>query len=63
MSTLQLYAYIIGFIFFLFGCYFYYLSRNKDLSNDQKLIKSQNKVIKEEFDKKIKNTLLWKHIS
>ena len=33
------------------------------ISNDQKLIKSQNKVIKEEFDKKIKNTLLWKHIS
>ena len=31
--------------------------------NDQKLIKSQNKVIKEEFDKKTKNTLLWKHIS
>ena len=33
------------------------------ISNDQKLIKSQNKVIKEEFDKKTKNTLLWKHIS
>jgi ATP-dependent DNA helicase RecG len=33
------------------------------ISNDQKLIKSQNKVIKEEFDKKSKNTLLWKHIS
>ena len=33
------------------------------ISNDKKLIKSQNKVIKEEFDKKTKNTLLWKHIS
>ena len=41
MSTLQLYAYIIGFIFFLFGCYFYYLSRNKDLCNDQKLTRKR----------------------
>ena len=41
MSTLQLYAYIIGFIFFLFGCYIYYLSRNKDLSNDQKLTRKR----------------------
>ena len=41
MSTLQLYAYIIGFIFFLFGCYFYYLSRNKDLTNDQKLTRKR----------------------
>ncbi|MDC0625312.1 hypothetical protein OAP76_06560 [Alphaproteobacteria bacterium] len=41
MSTLQLYAYIIGLIFFLLGCYFYYLSRNKDLSNDQKLTRKR----------------------
>ena len=33
------------------------------ITNDQKLIKSENKVIKEEFDNKTKNTLLWKHIS
>ena len=41
MSTLQLYAYIIGFLFFLFGIYFYYLSRKEDLSNNQKLTRKR----------------------
>jgi len=27
------------------------------------LIKIENKLIKEEYNKKTKNTLLWKHIS
>ena len=33
------------------------------VSNDQKLIKVENKLIKEEYNNKTKNTLLWKHIS
>ena len=41
MSTLQLYIYIGGFIFFLIGCYLYYLSRNENLSNDQKLTRKR----------------------
>ena len=35
----------------------------KIISNDQKLIKIENKLINEEYNKKTKNTLLWKHIS
>ena len=35
----------------------------KIISNDQKLIKIENKLIKEGYNKKTKNTLLWKHIS
>jgi ATP-dependent DNA helicase RecG len=35
----------------------------KIISSDQKLIKIENKLIKEEYNKKTKNTLLWKHIS
>ena len=41
MSTLQLYIYLGGSLFFFIGCYFYYLSRNKDLSNDQKLTRKR----------------------
>ena len=33
------------------------------ISMDSKLIKIENKLIKEEYNKKTKNTLLWKHIS
>ena len=33
------------------------------ISMDSRLIKIENKLIKEEYDKKTKNTLLWKHIS
>jgi ATP-dependent DNA helicase RecG len=35
----------------------------KIISNDQKLIKIENKLINEEYNKKTKNTFLWKHIS
>jgi len=35
----------------------------KIISVDQRLVKVENKLIKEEFNKKTKNTLLWKHIS
>ena len=35
----------------------------KIISVDQRLFKVENKLIKEEFNKKTKNTLLWKHIS
>ena len=35
----------------------------KIISVDQRLVKVENKLIKEEFHKKTKNTLLWKHIS
>ena len=37
MRIIVKYSYIIGFSFFLFGIYFYYLSRKEDLSNNQKL--------------------------
>ncbi len=37
MTDLQISIYISGFIFFIIGCYFYYLSKNENLSNDQKL--------------------------
>ncbi|MDB4014082.1 ATP-dependent DNA helicase RecG [Flavobacteriaceae bacterium] len=35
----------------------------KIISVDQRLVKVENKLIKEEFNKKTKNTFLWKHIS
>jgi len=41
MSTLQLYVYISGILFFLIGCYLYYFSRNENLSNEQKLIRKR----------------------
>ncbi|MDA9239416.1 ATP-dependent DNA helicase RecG, partial [bacterium] len=34
----------------------------KIISVDQRLVKVENKLIKEEFNKKTKNTFLWKHI-
>ena len=41
MSTIQLYVYISGFLFFLIGCYLYYLSKNKNLTYDQKKIRKR----------------------
>ena len=37
MTDIQLYVYLIGFVFFFIGIYFYYLLRKEDLSNNQKL--------------------------
>jgi hypothetical protein len=41
MTDIQLYVYLIGFVFFFIGVYFYYLSRKEDLSNNQKLIEKE----------------------
>ena len=41
MSTLQLYIYGAGVIFFLMGCFFYYISRNESLSIKQKLTRKR----------------------
>ena len=35
MTDLQWYAYLGGFVAFAIGCYVYYLSRNKELSDQQ----------------------------
>ncbi len=35
MTTIQFYAYLSGFITFFIGCYFYYLSRDKNLNEKQ----------------------------
>ena len=37
MSTLQLFIYVVGIVFFLMGCFFYHISRNEVLSINQKL--------------------------
>ena len=41
MSSLQLYIYILGVIFFLTGCFFYYISRNEGLSINQKITRKR----------------------
>ena len=41
MSDLQLYIYFGGCVFFIIGCFIYYLKSNKNLSNKQKLIRSR----------------------
>ena len=35
MTDLQWYAYLGGFVAFAIGCYVYYLSRNKNLDDQQ----------------------------
>ena len=35
MTELQWYAYLGGFVSFTIGCYLYYLSRNKELNDQQ----------------------------
>ena len=35
MTQLQWYAYLVGFVAFAIGCYVYYLSRNKELNDQQ----------------------------
>ena len=35
MTQLQWYAYLGGFVAFAIGCYVYYLSRNKELNDQQ----------------------------
>ena len=42
MTDLQWYAYIGGFVAFAIGCYVYYLSRNKELNDQQ--IKNRKRV-------------------
>ena len=43
MTELQWYAYLGGFLAFAVGCYFYYLSRNKELKNKQ--VKNRKKIM------------------
>ncbi len=40
MTDFQLYIYYAGCTAFILGCFFYYLKSNKDLSNQQKKIRS-----------------------
>ena len=40
MTDLQWYAYLGGFVAFAIGCYLYYLSRSKEL-NDQQIKKKK----------------------
>ena len=39
MSNLQWYAYLSGVVTFFIGCFFYYQSRKKNLSEKQKVAK------------------------
>lgn len=41
MTELQFYAYILGFAAFTIGCYVYYLSRNKQLNDQQVKIRKR----------------------
>ena len=41
MTELQWYAYLLGFLAFAIGCYVYYLSRNKQLNNQQVKIRKR----------------------
>ena len=43
MTDLQWYAYLGGFVAFAIGCYVYYLSRNKELNDQQ--IKNRKRVM------------------
>ena len=43
MTELQWYAYFGGFVAFTIGCYLYYLSRNKELNDQQ--IKNRKRVM------------------
>ena len=39
MTELQLYVYLLGFIFFFIGVYFHIQKKKKDISEKQKLFK------------------------
>ena len=39
MNNLQWYAYLSGVVTFFIGCFFYYQSRKKDLSEKQKVVR------------------------
>ena len=39
MTELQLYVYIIGFVFFFIGVYFHIQKKKKDISEKQKLFR------------------------
>ena len=43
MNELQWYAYLGGFVAFAIGCYVYYLSRSKELNDQQ--IKNRKRVM------------------
>ena len=43
MTDLQWYAYLGGFVAFAIGCYIYYLSRSKELNDQQ--IKNRKRVM------------------
>ncbi len=39
MTDIQLYVYLIGFVFFFIGLYFHILKKKKDISDKQKLFR------------------------
>ena len=39
MTSFQWIIYIIGIISFIFGCFFYYISKNENYSNKKKISK------------------------
>ncbi len=41
MSELQWYVYLIGFIFFFIGVYFYYQKRKEGLNDQQKIFRNR----------------------
>ena len=41
MSELQWYVYLIGFLFFLLGVYFYYQKRKEDINEKQKIFRNR----------------------
>ena len=41
MTDLQWYAYLIGFLFFFIGVYFYYQKRKEDINEKQKLFRNR----------------------
>ena len=43
MTDLQWYAYLVGFVAFVIGCYVYYLSRNENLNDHQ--VKNRKRIM------------------
>ena len=41
MNNFQLYAYLIGIIFFFIGVYFYYQKRKNEINEKQKLFRNR----------------------
>ncbi len=41
MTDLQLYVYLIGFVFFFIGVYFHIQTKKKDISEKQKLFRQR----------------------